>query len=130
MYRYVLLFKGLILSINKDHISSQTKVRNQYQLLLVQQLEDTVSEADTLQHNEFNTQATIDFLFWEFRLRMLQTGAQLPALIDVLFDTTSRLKLQLESNRQTTASLLERANQLKVPRKFECVLAYSFSINW
>ena len=39
---------------------------------------------------------------------------QLPQLIDVLFETTSRLKHQLETNRKTTASLLERANQLKV----------------
>jgi len=31
----------------------------------------------------------------------------------VLFETTTRLKTQLESNRQTTASLLDRANQIR-----------------
>jgi cyanate permease len=47
---------------------------------------------------------------WESALSMLQ----LPALIDVLFDTTARLKTQLEANRKKTTALLERANHLKV----------------
>ena len=38
-------------------------------------------------------------------------------LIDVLFETTSCLKSQLEANRKTTTILLERANQLKVFHK-------------